>query len=1177
MKKFLSLILSLMILMGMAVPTASLVSAAAPAQSSTTLFNILSPDGVWGTYNDVSFARSGITGLTSNSTNPELFSNQAYWISGGPAEDTAVTSGIRFKVNATATNAIGFTYGTGSGTPLDANRDWANTAKIEGWFSFAKTFDVSAVKDFRIGVSVFGKDWTSVVLSVPFSEFITMGSGTQMADTWQYFSIPLSRFTQSDAVGIHYKSGAQEDFDWSSDYWSNFNSIVFIAETENAAVAQLGWFADLKLSTSVDTPSSLICTDTNAGSTVLSWSAVSNATGYLLKRSVYDSATDSYINETTLVDTSLTTYTDLTTESGNIYWYSVEAYNAEAISEAVTLRLPLVSVGLPTVSLTAPADNTVIDAGASLTVTAEASANGSGNSITSVEFYQNNNLLTTVTEAPYTYTWENVPQGNYSLIAKANDSFGNSAESAPVSVQVTPVGTDPIIQQLINPAATQQSELLIDGVIKDGVSGAGTNGKPFTYNPVWRGAGHYNMPNDEISGVSVQRSPDPAENQGAWASVYALTDGNTIDTARDWQSTANLEAWLSLGGGTDLDWEIALTYRGKDGKLLLQTLDAATLQADGYMNFDAAYAVGKEASLNTPCVWQKVKIPVSYFAEKGTFSDYDSTGTTAFPYEQINGVAFFVTTNTASEHILRIADLKFTANCVEKVTNLTGTMDETSGTTLSWDAVTGAAGYKIYRDNVLLEASCTLTTYTDAQTKTGTHTYIVQAYDAATVSEPVSIQLPVAVIALPTVSITAPENGFSMTENKDLTITAEAAADGEGNSITSVEFYQNDTLLATVTESPYTYTWEKVPAGTYTLTAKAYDAVGGSKVSEAVQLTVTEAITTPVIQQLINPAATQTSELLSSGVSLAGVYNAGKEGRPYNYGQVWRGAGHFNMPSDDITGVAVQRSPDSDEQLGGWINVFALTDGNTIDTARDWQKTAAVEGWLSLGSGTDLDWEISLVYRGKDGKLLMQTLTAATLQADGYMNFGESYVVDNNANATTKPCVWQKISIPVSYFAQKGTFNDYDASGTEAFPYEQINGVAFSVTTNTKSQNILRIGDLKFVPIEAFTPETNDSVVYLSGADPITDGKLPASGSVKAVVKTELAQDDSAILIIALYRGNELIQIATSEQESTAGEHVLTTNAITIPTEGSGYTVKAFVWSTLSSLKPRLNQTFILN
>jgi hypothetical protein len=90
----------------------------------------------------------------------------------------------------------------------------------------------------------------------------------------------------------------------------------------------------------------------------------------------------------------------------------------------------------------------------------------------------------------------------------------------------------------------------------------------------------------------------------------------------------------------------------------------------------------------------------------------------------------------------------------------------------------------------------------------------------------------------PAVSLTAPANGASYVAPATITITA-TASDTDGT-VTSVAFYANaTTLIGTDTTSPYSATWNNVPAGAYSLTAVARDEDGGMTVSAARGITVT--------------------------------------------------------------------------------------------------------------------------------------------------------------------------------------------------------------------------------------------------------------------------------------------------------------------------------------------------
>ncbi len=99
-----------------------------------------------------------------------------------------------------------------------------------------------------------------------------------------------------------------------------------------------------------------------------------------------------------------------------------------AVSPAISVHVD----ARPTVSLTAPAANSVLTAPPQIMLAAEA-ADADG-TIAKVDFFQGVTLIGTATAAPYGFVWSNPPPGNYSLTAVATDNLGASAISAPVSL-----------------------------------------------------------------------------------------------------------------------------------------------------------------------------------------------------------------------------------------------------------------------------------------------------------------------------------------------------------------------------------------------------------------------------------------------------------------------------------------------------------------------------------------------------------------------------------------------------------------------------------------------------------------------------------------------------------------------------------------------------------------------
>ncbi|WP_327291023.1 glycoside hydrolase family 48 protein [Streptomyces sp. NBC_01198] len=81
--------------------------------------------------------------------------------------------------------------------------------------------------------------------------------------------------------------------------------------------------------------------------------------------------------------------------------------------------------------------------------------------------------------------------------------------------------------------------------------------------------------------------------------------------------------------------------------------------------------------------------------------------------------------------------------------------------------------------------------------------------------------------------LTSPASGATYSAGATIPLAATAVA-ADAATITKVEFYSSTTLLGTDTTSPYAVDWASVPAGDYSVYAKAYDSLGASAESTPV-------------------------------------------------------------------------------------------------------------------------------------------------------------------------------------------------------------------------------------------------------------------------------------------------------------------------------------------------------
>jgi hypothetical protein len=92
----------------------------------------------------------------------------------------------------------------------------------------------------------------------------------------------------------------------------------------------------------------------------------------------------------------------------------------------------------PIVSITSPANGAVI--APNTTVLIQADASDADGTVTKVEFYEGSNYLGEDLTSPYSYSWANIPEGDYVLTAIATDNEGLAKVSEPITIHIdTPV------------------------------------------------------------------------------------------------------------------------------------------------------------------------------------------------------------------------------------------------------------------------------------------------------------------------------------------------------------------------------------------------------------------------------------------------------------------------------------------------------------------------------------------------------------------------------------------------------------------------------------------------------------------------------------------------------------------------------------------------------------------
>ena len=105
-----------------------------------------------------------------------------------------------------------------------------------------------------------------------------------------------------------------------------------------------------------------------------------------------------------------------------------DGYNSATVSNIVVVDVP------PSISISSPTNNASFNALASINISV--SASDSDGSVARVEFFQGSTKLGESYTSPFSFTWNNVAPGTYSLTAKATNDGGGAATSAAVNVSV---------------------------------------------------------------------------------------------------------------------------------------------------------------------------------------------------------------------------------------------------------------------------------------------------------------------------------------------------------------------------------------------------------------------------------------------------------------------------------------------------------------------------------------------------------------------------------------------------------------------------------------------------------------------------------------------------------------------------------------------------------------------
>jgi hypothetical protein len=181
------------------------------------------------------------------------------------------------------------------------------------------------------------------------------------------------------------------------------------------------------------------------------------------------------------------------------------------------------------------------------------------------------------------------------------------------------------------------------------------------------------------------------------------------------------------------------------------------------------------------------------------------------------------------------------------------------GVSIEKDNSTVIEKIEIYKNGELLE---TLKedpyVFTYEKPTIGNHVLLAKAYDSKNSvfeSEPVNITVEKSQ-STPTILITSPKPGENFIEGENINI--ETNVSGTESNIKFVEFFYSNTLIGTVSQSPFNLVWSNIPTGNHQLTVKVFDTQGGFSVSDPINITVSK-LQVPSVK-ITSPANNSTFE-----------------------------------------------------------------------------------------------------------------------------------------------------------------------------------------------------------------------------------------------------------------------------------------------------------------------------
>ncbi len=519
----------------------------------------------------------------------------------------------------------------------------------------------------------------------------------------------------------------------------------------------------------------------------------------------------------------------------------------------------------PTVSITAPANNTSLTAPGSVTI--QANAADSDGSIAKVEFFNGATSLGVDNASPYSFNWSNIAAGTYTITAVATDDKGATTTSAAITLNVTgnpPVNTGKVItgywhnwNNASAPYIRLRDVNAKYNVIEIAFALAGSDNATLSFTPEGTTVADFKS---DIALLQSQGKKVLISIGGENGIVILTTPAQKaafVSSLKSIMDTYNFDGFdIDLEGGTtlildngDKDFthpttpkivnlisacKEVINYRKGQGKACWLTMAPETY-----------YVQTAASTAYSPLVG--AYLPVIY----GLRDELTFIHPQLYNTGSVNGLDGKTYSSTTSDFIVAMTEMLLAGFPVSGTSQTFPALREDQ-VSFGLPAAPGAAGSGYTTPANVKKA---LDYLTKGQSYGGTYVLRkaggypgLRGIMTWSVNWDKSINNEFADNYYeyffggtpgnnaPVVSITSPANNAAFTPPATFTIQA-SASDSDG-SIAKVEFFNGATKLGEATAAPYTYNWSNVAAGTYSLTARATDNKGAVTTSATISITV---------------------------------------------------------------------------------------------------------------------------------------------------------------------------------------------------------------------------------------------------------------------------------------------------------------------------------------------------